>query len=796
MKPAFQLLTPSHVLKLAAGAVVTLLLAGLLLQFPLRWEQIFVDEPALTSMASVRNLVTTYTNWKAEYGRSGGDRYLVLALGWSKGLSAEFTKAKGQATFDLIDKSVAIEVYGLPEENTSDVWLIDNQPGPDRSVMPEPGDTMVRIGKMKTQSGVGRLQVSLERETFANFNLDLVVVCKADQDPDTGGILFGTPSLFQRLYRSAQTNRLGIPVYPSPRKATLQAGLGFSLFEISFENAQEFNSLDLKQLINEGAEIFFNEKFAGNGRTCGTCHRLENNFTIDPKFIATLPPDDPLFVAEFTEALNFEKNGGRFFENPVLMRTAGLIVENLDGFGDLKKKFVMRGVPHTLAMKFSLKPSNVDGTAQPPFQRTGWSGDGAPGGGTLRDFATGAVVQHFTKTLNRQPGVDFRLPNDHELDALEAFQLSLGRPEELDIAAIRFKDNDVIAGQALFQGKAKCNNCHFNAGANLLNTDGNGNFNTGVEDFPSPFAGLGQPMPRDGGFGQTPNGDLKGGFGNGTFNTPSLIEAGDTEPHFHNHISDDLERSVTFYTSKEFNNSPSGQFLGGINLSEAEIFQVTAFLYILNVLENIRIVNDLLSTALLTVSPEKTGEILKIATAEVDDAVESMADAEVQEEVVAILQQAKGSIEKARVASSGLIRIIEIGRAFANLEQARSALIDKHHGLGLAKQAERAEEDASPSTYALFQNYPNPFNPSTEIRFQLPQASHVVVSIFNTLGQEIRRLAEREYEAGVHSIRWDGKDNVGNAMSGGVYFYQLQVVDPAKGGAGNFSQVKKMNLLK
>src|SRR3989442_15209482 len=96
------------------------------------------------------------------------------------------------------------------------------------------------------------------------------------------------------------------------------------------------------QLIPRGRDLFFNETFAGNGRTCGTCHPAENNFTIDPAFIATLPKDNPLFVAEFNP--NLREN----FENPALMREFGLILENLDGFDDLKNKFVMRGVPHTL----------------------------------------------------------------------------------------------------------------------------------------------------------------------------------------------------------------------------------------------------------------------------------------------------------------------------------------------------------------------------------------------------------------------------------------------------------------
>src|SRR5262245_19714215 len=79
-----------------------------------------------------------------------------------------------------------------------------------------------------------------------------------------------------------------------------------------------------EQLVERGREIFFNETFGGNGRTCGTCHPAENNFTLSPSFIATLPPNDPLFVAEFVPALR--KN----FENPELMRKFGLILENLD----------------------------------------------------------------------------------------------------------------------------------------------------------------------------------------------------------------------------------------------------------------------------------------------------------------------------------------------------------------------------------------------------------------------------------------------------------------------------------
>lgn len=88
----------------------------------------------------------------------------------------------------------------------------------------------------------------------------------------------------------------------------------------------------------------------------------------------------------------------------------------------------------------------------------------------------------------------------------------------------------------------------------------------------------------------------------------------------------------------------------------------------------------------------------------------------------------------------------------------------------------------------LGQNYPNPFNPDTEITFNLPGTSNVVVKIFNALGQEVRTLRQGEYGAGSYTLRWDGKDNFGNAVASGVYVYRLEVED--------LSVVKKMNLIR
>ncbi len=76
----------------------------------------------------------------------------------------------------------------------------------------------------------------------------------------------------------------------------------------------------------------------------------------------------------------------------------------------------------------------------------------------------------------------------------------------------------------------------------------------------------------------------------------------------------------------------------------------------------------------------------------------------------------------------------------------------------------------------------------TEIRFQLPTASDVDLTIYNTRGQVVRRLLSQHYLLGEHSIKWDGRDQNGNSVSSGVYLYEIR--------AGGFRQVKKMSLLR
>ncbi len=415
------------------------------------------------------------------------------------------------------------------------------------------------------------------------------------------------------------------------------------------------------KLIARGQAIFFNETFNGNGRTCGTCHPTENNFVLDPAIIATLPSTDPLFVAEFNPDL--KEN----FENPRLMREFGLILENLDGFDDLANTFVMRGVPHVLALTTSVN--------SPQGPRTGWSGDGAPGDGALRSFAVGAVIQHFTKTLNRIPGVDFRLPTEPELDALEAFMLSLGRQQDLSLP-LTLKGTVPQRGQEIFLDNrlGKCNLCHVNAGATANfggGSLGNANFNTGVENLPDQPADLSrQRVPPDDGFGIP---------GNGTFNTPPLVEAADTGPFFHNNAVETIEGAVAFYDGEAFNNSPSGRALAGtdpngvgIRLDATQVVAVAAFLRVLNALENIRQAIDLLEASLAGDSG-RLKALLRRAVRETEDSVQVLEGGGLHPEAVAHLRQASRLTDKA--ARSWLFKRKLTRDAIREQEKARAFLV-------------------------------------------------------------------------------------------------------------------------
>jgi hypothetical protein len=253
----------------------------------------------------------------------------------------------------------------------------------------------------------------------------------------------------------------------------------------------------------------------------------------------------------------------------------------------------------------------------------GWSGDGSAGRGSIHDFATGAVRQHFPKTLNREEGFDFRLPTDRELDAIEAYMLSLGRQREIDLAALTFTEPAVESGKLLFNGEGvnrACSACHVNAGANSSFTGFNANFDTGAS-LRSP-----RGAAPDGGFGQDEEPGLAG-FGDGTMNTPSLVEAADTPPFFHNNSARTLEDAIKFYTTDDFGNSPAG-LLGGegepnpFQLNKKQIREIGALLRAVNARENIRFSNEIAEEAQDTEPKEEADERIREVIAETKDAIE------------------------------------------------------------------------------------------------------------------------------------------------------------------------------
>lgn len=101
---------------------------------------------------------------------------------------------------------------------------------------------------------------------------------------------------------------------------------------------------------------------------------------------------------------------------------------------------------------------------------------------------------------------------------------------------------------------------------------------------------------------------------------------------------------------------------------------------------------------------------------------------------------------------------------------------------------EGEEGSLTPKVFELDQNYPNPFNNETVIKFGLRRPASVTLTIYNILGQKVRTLVEGRLSAGPQVVSWDGKDDKGNDLSSGIYFYQLR--------AGEMSETKRLVLLK
>jgi cytochrome c peroxidase len=608
-----------------------------------------------------------FDRWRAAYDGRGGAKVLLLGLTPSRALSRSAAEAAGRMALDLADGRVRIEASGLAD-GPYEAWLIDHRTAGSASDTRE-----VKLGAAHAQSGQLSLAARLDDSLQPGFTLDAIALVKAGESPRSGALLSGTPSLFQRLYYSGRAwtaARIAPPggeVAPPPAlafefllpKAAVAAGSADA----------PASKASLEALIAQGEKLFTRETFGGNGRTCATCHRPDNNHTIDPKFIAKLPSSDPLFIAETDPNL-------KDLERPALLRQFGLFVANVDGFD---RPGVLRGAPHLLGLSSSLvfETKAMGGEFQEDtdyfdahggtVQAVGWSQDGAPDGGSLRDFTKGAVRQHMTRSLARAEGVDFRLPTEAELDAIEAYMLSLGRSSDVVLASLNFKSPLVQRGKLLFDQKANpvdangqpvygqsgnCNGCHMNAGALSSTTGANPTRDTGVERMRDQLHHLADAtVPYDGGFGQVEQQDCGPDY-NATcysdgsldprgvrpaehqrlnrFNTPALVEAADTAPFFHNNSVATLEEAVAYYNTDAFNQSPGAFTSKGVNrqtrIDSSQVQAVALFLRYLNVLENIRSANALAAKAIALDWPDAR-KMIRLAQADTEDAIEVIREA-------------------------------------------------------------------------------------------------------------------------------------------------------------------------
>jgi hypothetical protein len=116
---------------------------------------------------------------------------------------------------------------------------------------------------------------------------------------------------------------------------------------------------------------------------------------------------------------------------------------------------------------------------------------------------------------------------------------------------------------------------------------------------------------------------------------------------------------------------------------------------------------------------------------------------------------------------------------------------NKYDAWDFDKRLPTAIEDTPgslPFTYSLEQNYPNPFNPETTIQYSLAKPGHVTLTVYNLMGQKVKTLIDKSQPAGKYNASWNGRNDQGNPVTTGVYFYRIN--------SGDFNRVKKLLLLK
>ena len=99
-----------------------------------------------------------------------------------------------------------------------------------------------------------------------------------------------------------------------------------------------------------------------------------------------------------------------------------------------------------------------------------------------------------------------------------------------------------------------------------------------------------------------------------------------------------------------------------------------------------------------------------------------------------------------------------------------------------------AHQGNTPEVFSLDQNYPNPFNRGTVIRFDLPRRQIVDLAVYNLAGQQVATLIHGFRPAGAYTMRWDGRNEEGQTLASGLYFYRLS--------GDRFAETRQMVLVK
>lgn len=302
-------------------------------------------------------------------------------------------------------------------------------------------------------------------------------------------------------------------------------------------------------------------------------------------------------------------------------------------------------------------------------------------------------MQHFPRTTARVAGSDFRLPTEDELDAMEAFQLSLGRQEEFDdfntiILTHPIADRGRLnyIGIGLPENSLNCNACHLNGGAN---TNPDFDFSSAV----TPPGGMVDEANRS--FGPRVEelidqaGDIiadldpdltnlfDDGFGIDTnlFNVPVVIEAADTGPFFHANQIDTVEAMVAFYSSQR--HLRNDELLPAIvPLNGAQVANIGAFLRVLNADENARSAIALLDKALVTRKKGDQRVNLQLASAEIEDALEVLEGGRLHfDDAVPMFKKAESYIKQVLSSRRRHSRNSRIKKARKELEAVRKTMI-------------------------------------------------------------------------------------------------------------------------